>query len=775
MLTPLLITFVIAFLVLFFGEYIRPKLFKFISFIPFVLFLYFLAHIPGISEGNKAIFFHNEWIPSLGVHLDFKLDGLSLLFSLLITGIGSLVFLYASSYLDNHKLIHRFYGFLTAFMGAMLGVVLSDNLISLFIFWELTSISSFFLIGFNTDDESSRKSALWALSITGLGGFFMLASFAMIEYITGTYSIHELFTESSVLINHPLYYVLIAFLFLGAFTKSAQFPFHFWLPGAMKAPTPVSAYLHSATMVKAGIYLLARFTPILSDGQVWNTVLLIVGGITMVMGAFLSVFKTDMKGVLAYSTISALGILVFLLGIGNETALFAVSAFILAHALYKATLFMVTGIVDHETHTRDLTLLSGLRKKMPIVAVCACIAALSSAGIPLTFGFISKELIYGATYDFSFWENPWAWVLTGVAFLTNVFLSTSGFLVGIKPFIGKLPQKFEKIHTPDFKLWIPLVILSLATLLFGVLPHIADVSILSATGKAIFGKTIQQELHLWHGFNMILAWSGATIVLGVLLFKIIRPSHDVEHRFKELDHISPQHIISEIAQWIRRFAFNYTRFFHNGYLRLYIMYIIVFFIGIVGWKLFNDVPLRIKLTDLSPLRVYEVVIFILVIAAIFVITRTSSRLTAIAALGVVGYSICLIFVVYGAPDLAMTQFAIDTLTVVLFVLVLFKLPSFLKLSNSKNKVRDGIVSTLFGILIAIITLQATLYPSNKEISKFYAENAYLLAKGKNVVNVILVDYRGIDTMIETIVLSIAAIGVLSILKYKTEDGEKSEE
>lgn len=774
MLTPLLITFVIAFLVLFFGEYIRPKFFKFISFIPFVLFLYFLAHLPSISDGDKSLLFLNEWIPSLGINLNFKLDGLSLLFSLLITGIGTLVFLYASSYLQTDKLIHRFYGFLTAFMGAMLGVVLSDNLVSLFIFWELTSISSFFLIGFNTEDESSRKSALWALSITGLGGFFMLASFAIIETITGTYSIHELLNQSNTLVDHSLYYVMIAFLFLGAFTKSAQFPFHFWLPGAMKAPTPVSAYLHSATMVKAGIYLLARFTPILSDGMVWNTVLLVVGGITMIMGAFLSVFKTDMKGVLAYSTISALGILVFLLGIGNETALFAASAFILAHALYKATLFMVTGIVDHETHTRDLTVLSGLRQKMPIVALCAFIAALSSAGIPLTFGFISKELIYGATYDFNFWQNPWVWVLTSIAFITNVFLSASGFLVGIKPFIGKLPEKFEKIHAPDMRLWIPLVILCIVTLLFGVFPHIADHSILSSTAQSIFGKEIVQELHLWHGFNMILVWSIATIVLGILLFKLIKPSHDTERRFKELDHMSPQLIIENLAQLIRRFAFNYTRFFHNGYLRLYIMYIIVFFIGIVGWKLFNDVPLKIKLTDLSPLRVYELVIFILIIAAIFVITRTKSRLTAIAALGVVGYSICLIFVVYGAPDLAMTQFAIDTLTVVLFVLVLFKLPSFLKLSNSKNKIRDGIVSSLFGILIAIITLQATLYPSNKEVSKFYAENAYLLAKGKNVVNVILVDYRGIDTMIETIVLSIAAIGVLSILKYKTEDGEKSE-
>lgn len=774
MLIPILITFVIASIILFFGHYIRSSLYKYISLVPLLLFLNFIAYVPTIKDGAHALLFKNEWVPSLGIHLDFKLDGLSLLFSLLITGIGTLVYLYASSYLQNDKYINRFYGFLTAFMGAMLGVVLSDNLVVLFVFWELTSISSFFLIGYNTHDESSRKSALWALSITGLGGFFMLASFVMIKVITGTYSIHELFNQSLSIIDNQYYYILLVFLFAGAFTKSAQFPFHFWLPGAMKAPTPVSAYLHSATMVKAGIYLLARFSSILSDGFVWNYSLMIVGGITMVMGAFLSIFKTDMKGVLAYSTISALGIIVFLIGQGSETALFAAGTFILVHALYKATLFMVTGIVDHAAHTRDLTILSGLNKKMPIVFVCAIIAALSSAGIPLTFGFISKELIYGATYDFDFWEVTSVWVLTIAAFFTNVFLTTSGLLVGLKPFLGKLPEKFENIHKPDLRLIVPIILLSFFTLMFGLFPNLADVSILSSVGKSIYGNEIQQELHIWHGWNWILLISGLTIFFGFVLYLLIKPSHETEKRFKELDIFSPQTIITELASSIRKFAFNYTRFFHNGYLRLYIMYIIIFFIAVVGFKLFRDVPLRINTADLSPIRIYECAVFVLIVTAIYIITKTQSRLTAIAALGIVGYSICLIFVVYGAPDLAMTQFAIDTLTVVLFVLVLFKLPSFLKLSNSKNKFRDSVVSIAFGLLIALITLQALLYPSNKEISKFYAENAYLLAKGKNVVNVILVDYRGIDTMIETIVLSIAAIGVLSILKYKTEDGERSE-
>ena len=774
MLLLLIFIFIVGFAILFLRPTKDIKYFKFLSIIPFSLFVYFLQFLPSIYSGEKALFFQNEWIPSLGISLDFKLDGLALLFSLMITGIGTLIYLYASSYLYRHQYINRFYCYLTIFMGAMLGLVLSDNLISLFIFWELTSISSFFLIGFNTDDEDSRKSAIWALSLTGLGGFFLLGAFVIINTITGTYSIHELFTHSDVLVQHPHYYGLLIFLFLGTFTKSAQFPFHFWLPGAMKAPTPVSAYLHSATMVKAGIYLLARFSPILSDGNIWNITLMIVGGLTMVMGAVMSVFKIDMKGVLANSTISALGILVFLIGIGTETSIFAASTFILVHALYKATLFMVTGIVDHEAHTRDLTLLSGLRKKMPIVAVCAGIAALSSAGIPLTFGFISKEIIYGATFDFTYWTKMSVWILTGAALLTNIFLTASGFMVGIRPFSGELPEKFESIQKIDFKLWIPIVILSFLTLFFGILPFVADNLLIGAVATSIFANPITQELHLWHGWNLVLLLSACTILLGFLLYKLIKPSYDNERRIKELDVASPQAIISEIASGFRKFAFNYTRFFHNGYLRTYIIYIILFIIGVVGYKLFADVTLRINTSDLSPFRVYEFIVFVLIIAAIIMITRTQSRLTAIAALGVVGLSICLIFVVYGAPDLAMTQFAIDTLTVVLFVLVLFKLPSFLRFSNSKNKIRDTIVSVAFGLLIALITLQALVYPSNKEVSKFYAENAYLLAKGKNVVNVILVDYRGVDTMIETIVLAIAAIGVLSILKYKTEDGEKAE-
>ena len=774
MLLPIILIFVIAFGALLTGRYVRSKYFKLISLLPFALFCYFLTFITTVRTGNQSILFQNEWIPSLGISLDFRVDGLSLLFSLLITGIGTLIYLYASSYLKGNEHLHRFYSYISIFMGAMLGLVLSDNVISLFIFWEMTSISSFFLIGFNNQDEASRKSALWALGLTGFGGFFLLASFVMMGQISGTYSLLELFSHRTELIDSTFYYGIIGFLFAGAFTKSAQFPFHFWLPGAMKAPTPVSAYLHSATMVKAGIYLLARFSPVLSDGEVWNIVLMSTGGITMLLGAFYSIFKTDMKSVLAYSTISALGILVFLLGMGTETAIYAASTFIVVHALYKAALFLITGIIDHETHTRDLTVLSGLRKVMPVLFIAAAIAALSSAGFPLTFGFLSKELVYGATMDSGIFTPYTVIGLTVLAFATNVLLTCSGFLVGIKPFTGKLPEAFAKIEMPGILLWLPPVLLSVFTLVFGFFPFAADHNLINAVSWAINGAFINQNLEIWHGFNWILGLSVLTLILGTILYLVTKVSARKEAKLKRYERFSPKVAIEKITNGFRIFAFNYTFFFHNGYLRIYIMYIVLFMIGIVGYKLFADVPLEVNTEHLSAFRVYELVVFIIAIAAILFIMRTSSRLAAIAAMGIVGYSICLIFVFYGAPDLAMTQFAIDTLTVVLFVLVLFKLPAFLNFSNRKIQFRDAVVAIAFGILIALITLQALVYPSDKEVSKFYADNAYTMAKGKNVVNVILVDYRGFDTMIETIVLAIAAIGVLSILKYNVKDGEKSE-
>lgn len=767
MLTVLTLIFLIAFLILFSGKYIKAKYYKFIGFLPTLLFVYFSVYVFSVHWEDE-VYMKYEWIPSLGVNLNFKFDGLSALFAMLITGIGSLVYFYSSYYLKTEPYLNRFYCYLTLFMGSMLGLVLSDNMISVFTFWELTSITSFFLIGFNNEDEKSRKSAITALGITGFGGFFLLAGFILIRSISETYSISELLTSSEVLQNSEYFPLILVFLFAGAFTKSAQFPFHFWLPGAMQAPTPVSAYLHSATMVKAGIYILARFSPVLNDGYIWTNTLMIIGGITMLYGAFHSIFRLDMKSILAYSTISALGIIVFLLGIGSEHALYAAMTFILVHALYKAALFLTAGIVDHAVHTRDISRISGLKKIMPIVAVASFVAALSSAGVPLTFGFISKDLIYESTLHIP----EWAYWITGVAVLTNIFLACSGFMAGVKPFIGKLPQEHARAHKPSAFLWIPVVILSALTLLFGVFPALADEAIIKVAFQALGKSNPELYLKLWHGFGLVLLLSGVTIFIGFILFLGKRYSPKPLRVLGKIDGISPKSIVDYLVEGVRNFAFQYTRFFHNGYLRNYLITIIIFIIGLVGYRLFTSVPIRVNTQDLSGFRWYELTIFVIILIGIFITLRTKSRLTAIASLGIIGYCICLIFVFYGAPDLAMTQFTIDTLTVVLFVLVLFKLPPFLAYKSKVVLGRDIFVSILFGVLIMIITLQALVAPATKETSHFYADNAYTLAKGKNVVNVILVDFRGFDTLIETIVLSIAALGVYSLLKYRAENEER---
>ncbi|QBQ42328.1 putative monovalent cation/H+ antiporter subunit A [Sphingobacterium psychroaquaticum] len=751
-----------------FGKFIKTKWSILLPFIPVLLFIVYLLYVPDVASGTNFLQ-HLPWVPSLGINLDFKLDGLSLLFALLITGIGSAIFFYARTYLKGHQYYDRFFGYLLLFMSAMLGVVLSNNIITLFIFWELTSISSFFLIGFNNDNADSRKSALTALSITGIGGFFLLAGLVLLGNIAGTYVISDLVAQHNIITSHQLYPLFVGFILIGAFTKSAQFPFHFWLPGAMKAPTPVSAYLHSATMVKAGIYLLARFTPILGNTDLWNYTLMIVGGFTMLYAAIHALFRIDLKAILAYSTISALGVLTFLLGLGSKEAIVAASVFILVHALYKATLFMVTGIIDHETHTRDLTHLSGLRKVLAPVFIAALLAALSSAGVPLTFGFIGKDLIYEATLHAPSHLALW---LTVLAVTTNVALVAAGFMAGIKPFTGKLPQAYEKIHLPYTSMWLPPLILAILGLVFGCFPGLVGDLLNHRTANSIWGGETAMHLKIWHGVNTVLLLSLATLAIGTFVYLINKPSILKLAAIEKFNRISPQRIITGYAYDIKRFSNWYTHLFHDGYLRSYHFKIILFAELLLGYKLWLSGPISIDFSVLTPPSWYEVVIMLVLLGALYIIVTTKSRLTSVVSTSVIGYCICLMFVFYSAPDLAMTQFTIDTLTTVLFVLVLYKLPSFMNFAKKGILVRDAVVALGFGTILALIALRVLYEPNTTEISSFYGENSYLLAKGKNVVNVILVDYRGIDTMFETVVLAIAALGVYSLIKLRLKSSEK---
>lgn len=769
MLLTVLLGLILSIFLVPFGKFVKTKWSILLTLVPGLIFIYYLFHISSVAEG--AIFFqHTDWIPSLGVNFDFKLDGLSLLFVLLISGIGTAIFFYALSYLKGHPFIDRFFGYLCLFMAAMMGMVLSDNILLLFVFWELTSISSFFLIGFNNDNVDSRKSALTALSITGIGGFFLLAGLILIGNIAGTFSFTELIDKRDVLINHNLYPAILGFVFIGAFTKSAQFPFHFWLPGAMKAPTPVSAYLHSATMVKAGIYLLARFFPILGGTDLWMYTLVGVGGFTMLYASLHSLFRVDLKGILAYSTISALGILTFLIGMGTKESIIAASVFVLVHALYKATLFLVTGIIDHETGTRDITVLSGLRKVLPPVYIASSLAALSSAGLPLTFGFIGKDLIYEATLHF---QENWALLLTILAVITNTGLVVAGFLAGLKPFTGKLPQSFEKVHLPYKSMWIPPLILALLGVVFGFLPGFTGNLINHQAANAIFGGETSMHLAIWHGsVNTVLLLSLATLACGIVVYLSFKPSYSKLQFIEKFEHLSPKHIFKGYAVDIFKFSTWYTNNLHNGYLRSYHLKIILFAEILLGYKLWLSGPVSIDFSNLSTLSIYEVGVVLVLIGALFIVVTTASRLTSVVSMSVIGYCICLIFVFYSAPDLAMTQFSIDTLSTVLFVLVLYKLPGFINFTGKAVLYRDGIVALGFGAILSLIALKVNNEPVVKDISEFYGENSYLLAKGKNVVNVILVDFRGIDTMFETVVLSIAAIGVYSLLRLRLKPTEK---
>lgn len=753
-----------------FGKFFRSKWSALFSILPILLFCYFASFIPDIKAG-KVLFESYKWVPSLHINFDFRLDGLSLLFSLMITGIGFLIFIYASSYLKGHKYLDRFYGYLCLFMSAMLGVVLSDNILLLFVFWELTSISSFFLIGFNNDNSDSRKSAITALSVTGLGGFFLLAGLILISQITGTYSIQQLILQTDKITSHSLYPLVLGLVCIGAFTKSAQFPFHFWLPGAMKAPTPVSAYLHSATMVKAGIFLLARFTPILGGTPEWSNTLMIVGGITMLYAAVHSLFRTDLKGVLAYSTISALGILTFLIGLGTEAAFIAAATFILVHALYKAALFLITGIIDHETGTRDLTKLSGLRVVLGPVFVAGLLAALSSAGLPLSFGFIGKDLIYEATLHA---DQKIALYVTAVAVLTNICLVAAGFLAGIKPFTGRLTPGFEKVHLPYKSMWIPPLVLAVLGFVFGCFPGIIGDYMISPTVHALAGKGIDAHLKIWHGFNTVLVLSLVTLVAGTVLYVVNSPSNKKMVFIERLNSISPHAVFHKLSDNFIHLSTWYSGIMHNGFLRSYLLKIIIFAEALLIYELIIGDPIYIDYSKLSAVSVYEAVNVFILIAAVFITLRSSSRLTAVVGTSVIGYAICLMFVFYSAPDLAITQFTIDTLTVVLFVFVLFNLPPFLNFPTNNNRTvaRDAFVAITFGVLLSIIAMKVLQVPTVTATSDFYGKYAYTLAKGKNVVNVILVDFRGFDTMFEIVVLSIAAIGVYSLIKLRLKPSEK---
>ncbi len=703
-----------------------------------------------------------QWIPQFGLNLSFRADGLSLLFALLISGVGALVALYASEYLKKRKDIGRFYFWLLIFMGAMLGVALSDNLILLFVFWELTSLSSFMLIGFEHERDSARASALQALLVTGAGGLAMLAGIVLLGGIVGGYEISALKESARLIQASPLYASALLLILLGAFSKSAQFPFHFWLPNAMEAPTPVSAYLHSATMVKAGVYLMARFNPALGGTELWTDLLGGAGAATMVVGAYLAFMQTDLKKLLAYSTVSALGILTLLIGLGSELAIQSAMTLLLAHGLYKGALFLAAGVLDHETGSRDVTQLGGLFRALPFTGAAALVAALSFAGLPPLFGFVSKELVYETGLEAG-------WFVVAALFFMGLSSFFVAGLVGVSPFLGKQTRTPKHPHEAPWKMWAAPALLAALSLLFGLAPQLAGEWLVAPAAYAAAGEKIKVKLALWHGINPALGLSVLTVLTGVGLYVMRTPLRETLSRVRWA--WGPAKLYELFLGGMVNFAQSLTHFLQSGYLRRYILTAIAA-TALGGAAAFSRY--RPNFTpNFAGLQFYELLPVILITVGALYAATTSSRLGAIAGLGAVGYGVALTYLFFSAPDLAMTQFAIESLTVVLFVLVFFKLPKFSELSPKAVKIRDALIAAVAGGLMTLLTLAAANEQFTAPISHAFVENA-LLAKGRNVVNVILVDFRGLDTMGEITVLAIAAIGVFALLKFSKSGNEKSE-
>ncbi|MGM0564050.1 MAG: putative monovalent cation/H+ antiporter subunit A [Pseudomonadota bacterium] len=729
--------------------------------LPAGLFVYFFGFVePVIQEGPRVVRY--AWWPGLDLSLDFLIDGLSLLFGLLISGIGALVLVYSGSFLRGNRDLARLYFFLLCFMASMLGLVFADNLITLFVFWELTSITSYMLIGFNHENTDVRRFALQGLFVTTGGGLAMLAGLIMLAQMGGSYSLSELLAGEA-LHQHPWYAGMLVCLLLGAFSKSAQVPMHFWLPNAMAAPTPVSAYLHSATMVKAGIYLLARLNPALGEGFLWTASLTAFGAATMLLGASWALTYTPIKKVLANSTLMALGLLTMLIGVGGEAALTAFVCFLLAHALYKGALFLLAGATELGTGSKDMAHMGGLHRTMPLTALLTVLAALSLAGLPPLFGFVAKELVLEALLAAPLWS---AFLLVATVAAAALMVAVA-FIIVVKPFLGETTDIAEGAREVPPAMLVGPAVLSLLALVFGVAPVLPE-GLLAAAVEAVSGERPSMYLALWHGFNLPLLLSAVSLALGALLaWRWSRWVGRLASMATLLARLGPQALYFRVMDWIPRVAAAQTRFLQNGVLGLYMVALVSVAFATAGYTLYSRYAIAWP-WDISGGAFYEWGIVLLMLLSAGFATFTGSRLGAVASMGVFGFTVALIFILFSAPDLGITQLLIETLTVILLVLVLFRLPEFVRLSSTWERWRDIAVAAFAGLVMTQLVLAAIgarYYPS---ISDYFVENSAGAGHGLNIVNVILVDFRALDTLGEIFVLALAAMGVYSMLKLKPE-------
>lgn len=704
------------------------------------------------------------WLSEIGFNIAFRLDGLALLFALLILLIGLLVIIYACYYLSAKDSMGRFYAYILMFMGSMLGIVLSENLLQLVVFWELTSITSFLLISFWQHRQDARQGARMALAVTGGGGLALLGGVLLLGHIVGSYELTQVLASGDLIRGHSLYLPALILILLGVFTKSAQFPFHFWLPHAMAAPTPVSAYLHSATMVKAGVFLLARFFPALSGTPEWSWLVGTAGMCTLLIGAYVALFKHDLKGLLAYSTLSHLGLITLLFGFSSELALVAALFHIINHATFKGSLFMVAGIIDHESGSRDMRKLNGLFKMMPHTAVLAMIAAAAMAGVPLLNGFLSKEMFFEQVINVS--ESTLAvWTVPALVTLASIFSVAYSLRFIHDVFFNGEPIDLPKTpHEPVRLMKIPVDILVVLCFLVGVAPALIINPILTvAVASSLQTAAPEFSLAIWHGFNLPLMMSITALVLGVTVYSV-RQRLLVWYD-KCLHGVEGKAVFDWLLWKIVRLAKKVTDNFDQTTLQPAVTWLLAgaLILSITTFFQFNS-PL---MGDRALMKVDIITLLVgvtLMVASVLTVILHHQRLVSLITIGVVGLIIAVGFVKFSAPDLALTQLSVEVVTVVLLLLALFFLPQHTPQERSYIRfTRDGVISIAAAVAVFLLTM-AVLSRDYSSIADFFIKNAKPGGGGTNVVNVILVDFRGFDTLGEIVVLALAGLCVFAMLE-----------
>ena len=738
-----------------------PRAAASLALAPAAVTVYFVLRLPELTAGSEVVEAW-PWMSALGLEMRLRIDGLSALFGLMVAGVGTLVVVYAAGYFGDPARRGRFLAFLLAFAVSMLGLVLADDLILLFLFWEATTVTSFLLIGFDHQKEAARKAALQSLLVTGLGGLALLAAFLLLGEIAGTYALSEIVSRGSDLAGHPLMPVVFGLLVLGAFTKSAQFPFHFWLPNAMAAPTPASAYLHSSTMVKAGVYLLARLHPALGEFPAWTPVLLAAGGTTMLLASVLALRQTDLKRMAAFSTLTILGTLVALLGLGTPLAIWGAIVLLATHTLYKGALFLLIGVLDQATGSRDLRRLGGLRRTMPLLAFIGALAGLSMAGVPPFFGFIGKEAVLEAA-----WRAPSVDVLLAAGVLvTGMLTAAAGFLIGLRPFFGgELPTVGEeRLLRPGAFLLAGPVVLAVSGVVFGLWPGFLGEVLLAPAASAVLGTVVEKKLAVWHGFGAVLFLGLGKVLGGVMIYLAWDRLRDAGRRGLEALEHGPSRLYDGAVRTLLAVARWQTDALQSATLARHLRIILAVILALVGFTLTTRLGWpEMRLGDVG---LWELALAAMILAGAGLALTAHSRLSAVVALGVVGYGLSLVFLYFGAPDLAMTQLVVETLTVVLAVFAFRHLPAYRPWSPKGTRRGDLALAIAIGVLMGGLTLAAVDVDLAAGISNWFAAESVPGGKGRNVVNVILVDFRALDTLGEITVLAVAGLGAVALLRSR---------